>query len=57
MGEHREEMEVAREAVALYRELAAHDPVLFRQAYIDNRATLRRLLPQHGDEDDITFGL
>ncbi|OPG04964.1 tetratricopeptide repeat protein [Microbispora sp. GKU 823] len=56
-GERHETPQVAREAVALYRELAAHDPELFRQAYIDNRATLRRLLPPHSDEDDITFGL
>ncbi|MEU6430895.1 hypothetical protein ABZ860_33775 [Microbispora sp. NPDC046973] len=56
-GERHETPQAAREAAALYRELAAHDPELFRQAYIDNRATLRRLLPQLGDEDDITSGL
>ncbi|MFF4618436.1 hypothetical protein [Nonomuraea jabiensis] len=46
-------LRVVREAVDLYRELAAHDPELFQQAYIDKRAALRRLLPQ----DDITFDL
>ncbi|MCA2222218.1 P-loop NTPase [Nonomuraea aurantiaca] len=53
-GEHREQLRVVQEAVDLYRELAAHDPELFHQAYIDNRATLRRLRPQ---QDDITFDL
>jgi hypothetical protein len=57
VGDPREQVLVAREAVDLYRELAAHDPELFHQAYIDNRATLRRLRPQHGNQDDITFNL
>ncbi|MGW0192716.1 tetratricopeptide repeat protein [Nonomuraea sp. NPDC003201] len=57
VGEHREQIQVAREVVDLYRELAAHDPELFQQPYVDNRAALRRLLPQPGDEHDITFDL
>ncbi|MEU7747460.1 hypothetical protein [Nonomuraea sp. NPDC049158] len=57
VGEHDEQLRVVQEAVDLYRELAAHDPELFHQAYVDNRATLRQLRPQHGDQDDITFNL
>ncbi|MBE1590537.1 tetratricopeptide repeat protein [Nonomuraea angiospora] len=52
-GEHREQIQVTREVVDLYRELAARDPDLFQQPYVDNRAALRRLLPQQ----DITFDL
>ncbi|MEU7837213.1 hypothetical protein [Nonomuraea sp. NPDC049129] len=57
VGEYGERLRVAQEAVDLYRELAAHDPELFHQAYVDNRATLRQLRPQHDDQDDITFNL
>ncbi|MEV1242146.1 tetratricopeptide repeat protein [Nonomuraea sp. NPDC049750] len=57
VGEHDEQLRVVQETVDLYRELAAHDPELFHQAYVDNRATLRRLRPQQGDQDDITFNL
>lgn len=57
VGEHGEQLEVAREEVELYRELAAHTPELFHQTYIDKRAAFRGLILQHGDEDDITFGL
>ncbi|GAA4976442.1 hypothetical protein GCM10023334_102880 [Nonomuraea thailandensis] len=57
VGEHHEQLRVQREAVALYRELAAHDPELFHQAYIDTRAALRRLLPAHDNQDDVTVDL